>query len=263
MGEVYHGEDQSTGRMAAIKILRGDMAHSQEFRARFEREAKTLSALDHPNIVQIISYGVEDERFYMVLEYIEGQTLAEYLSEHKPLSLERAVPLLSDVAAALDYAHSRQIVHRDVKPRNVMLRQTDDSLRAVLMDFGIVKWLDGTVSLGGALTDGQMIGTVDYAAPEQITAANEIDGRADIYALGVMAYAMLTGELPFKGNVGQIIFAHLQQPPPDPRNVNPMLSDATAGAIIRCLAKKPTARFQTAGAFVDMLKPVESLEVSA
>jgi serine/threonine-protein kinase len=254
MGEVYQGEHHSTGDRAAIKILRGDMAGNAEVRARFEREAKTLAALNHPNIVRIIGYGVDDALFYMVLEYIEGQTLAEYLQKHKPLPLDTALPLLADVAAALDYAHAHHIVHRDVKPRNVMLRRSDGGVRAVLMDFGIVKWVDGTASLGGALTNGEMIGTVDYAAPEQITAANEIDARADIYALGVMAYAMLTGEMPYKGNVGQIIFAHLQQPPPDPRKCVPDLPEATAAAIIRCMAKKPDARFATAGAFVGQLQ---------
>lgn len=135
-----------------------------------------------------------------------------------------------------------------------MLRKTDSGYSAVLMDFGIVKWMDATGSLGGALTEGGMIGTVDYAAPEQITAAHEIDARADVYALGVMAFAMLTGELPFKGNVGQIIFAHLQQPPPDPRKIDPNIPIDVASAIIRCLAKKPEARFQSAGAFIQALR---------
>jgi serine/threonine-protein kinase len=127
-------------------------------------------------------------------------------------------------------------------------------LSAVLMDFGIVKWLEGTASMVGTLTSGGMIGTVDYVAPEQITAAHDVDSRADIYALGMMAYLMMTGRLPFKGSVGQVVYAHLQQTPPDPHLINPALPVRAADAIVRALAKVPESRFRTAGEFAAALR---------
>jgi serine/threonine-protein kinase len=255
MGEVYLGEHVETGAHAAVKVLRAGLSANAEFRARFRREARTLRTLCHPNILGIVDYGIDGDSFYMALEVIDGVTLADYLTEVKQMPLEQSLQVIEDVAAALDHAHAKGIVHRDVKPRNVMLRQTaDGGMAAVLMDFGIVKWLEGTASMVGTLTSGGMIGTVDYAAPEQITAAHEVDSRADIYALGMMAYLMMTGRLPFKGSVGQVVFAHLQQTPTDPHLINSALPERAADAIVRALAKAPESRFRAAGEFAAALR---------
>ena len=256
MGEVYLGEHVETGARTAVKVLHAGLSASAEFRARFRREARTLRTLCHPNILGIVDYGIDRDSFYMALEVIDGVTLADYLVEVKQMPLEQSLQVIEDVAAALDHAHAKGIVHRDVKPRNVMLRRQsqDGALSAVLMDFGIVKWLEGTASMVGTLTSGGMIGTVDYAAPEQITAAHDVDSRADIYALGMMAYLMMTGRLPFKGSVGQVVFAHLQQQPPDPHLINPALPVRAADAIVRALAKMPESRFRTAGEFAAALR---------
>lgn len=248
MGEVYQGEQ--AGKTVAIKILPTDLAAQENFRKRFTREAQTLAGLDHPNIVKVFGSGQSDDVVYMAMEYIQGQELADLIRDHGTLSPEEIRPLLEDCAAALDYAHDHGLVHRDIKPSNIMLRQMDGNLRAVLMDFGIAKIQDAQT----ALTGTGAVGTIDYMAPEQILAAKEVDHRADIYALGVMLYEMLTGERPFKGSAGQVLFAHLQQPPPDPRDVNDDIPSKAAHAVLKALSKNPDDRFQSAGDFAQALQ---------
>jgi len=269
MAEVYKGHHLRLGRTVAIKILPAHLAAEPDFRARFEREAQAVAALKHPNIVQVFDFGDSEGIYYMVMEYIAGQNLAQHLAEAGPLPLAQALPLLQHVASALDYAHAQGLVHRDVKPSNVMLEikdeggsmkdemigQTASSLiphpssffRAVLTDFGIVRMLGG---ITGA-TKTAMMGTLNYMAPEQIRVSQDVDGRADVYALGVMTCQMLTGKLPFSGdNPGAVLMAHLQQPAPDPREFKPDLPERTAHAILRALAKEPEDRYRTAGELV-------------
>jgi len=197
----------------------------------------------------------------MVMEFIDGPDLSTLLKGRGRLPLAEALPLLQDVAAALDYAHSQGVVHRDIKPSNVMVEHADAkhpttgsgknrTTRGVLMDFGIAK----SYAAGTRLTQSGMIGTLDYISPEQIQGSSEVDARADIYSFGVMAYQVLTGELPFKhNNPGAMVLAHLMQPPPDPRAIVPDLPDGVAGAIIQAMAKTPAERFATAGEFVSAL----------
>ncbi len=241
--------------MVAIKVLPASLAGQADFRERFEREARAVAALKHPNIVQVYDFGDADGMYYMVMEYIAGTDLAQALVERGALPLAQARVLICDVAAALDYAHAHGLVHRDVKPSNVMLQPApsggDQELRAVLTDFGIAKILTGT---GDITRVGMLIGTPDYMAPEQIHAANAVDARADVYALGVMLFLMLTGQLPFTGDIpGEVVLAHLHHSVPDPRALLPELPAKVAMAIIRALAKDPAERYQTAGALAAAL----------
>jgi hypothetical protein len=258
MGEVYHGQHSALQRAVAVKVLGAALYERADLVARFEREARLVATLDHPHIVRVFDYGVDAGICYMVMEYIDGQPLNALLRAGA-LPIPTAHTILTDIAAALDCAHGLGIVHRDVKPGNVMIQRTTrgragtdagdgGEMRAILMDFGIAKLRDDGFST--TLTGTGMIGTLDYAAPEQITSARAVDPRADIYALGVVAYQLVTGHLPFEGTAAHVVFAHLQQPPPDPRAHCPVLSAAAAAAILQALSKDPADRFPTAGAFV-------------
>ncbi len=266
MAEVYKGRHTRLNRWVAIKILPASLAADADFRARFEREAQSVASLRHPNIVQVFDFGDVSGTYYMVMEFISGKDLGQFMTDSGPISYEQARPVIRDLCEALDYAHAQGLVHRDVKPSNVLLRLTDDGrpmagvslspvighLSAVLTDFGIAKMLGGDT---GATKTGLMMGTLNYMAPEQIRSAGEVDGRADIYALGVMLYQMLTGQLPFLAdNPGAMMLAHLQQPPADPRDVTASIPNGVADAILQALEKDPNDRFKSAG---DMFKAME------
>ncbi len=261
MAEVYKGRHARLERTVAIKIL---PAHSlgrdsgqAVFAQRFEREARAVASLRHPNIVEVFDFGDIQGTYYMVMEFVRGEDLARLLREVGRFDLPQAQSILAQISSALDHAHAQGLVHRDIKPSNVMLEGLDRSTtaaglqpayRAVLTDFGIAKILGGDTA---ATQTGMLMGTLDYMAPEQIRSAAEVDHRADIYALGVMAYQMLTGQLPMLGdNPGAVMLAHLQTPPPDPRSLRPELSAACAQALLRALAKDPQDRFATSGALV-------------
>lgn len=248
MAEIYKANHPDQGFPVAIKILRASLSVDEQFQRRFRREAHVIASLQHPNIVHLFDYGDENKTFYMVMEYLPGKDLGQVLKKRGRLPFPEAQGILQQVADALDYAHSKGLVHRDIKPSNIML--TDDG-RAVLMDFGITKILGGQT----ALTHTGMLGTLDYIAPEQIRASDEVDVHADQYALGVLAYQLLTGELPFKkSNPGALLIAHLQQPPPDPRALVGNLPASTAHAIQRAMGKNPADRFETVAEFISHLQ---------
>lgn len=251
MAEVYKGLHPRLDRTVAIKILPSRLAREGEsgravFAQRFEREARAVAALRHPNIVQVFDFGDMEGTYYMVMEFINGQDLGKLLQDSGSLDLIQAAQVLSELASALDYAHAQGLVHRDVKPSNVLLEPLSDegAFRVVLTDFGITKILGADTA---ATQTGIIMGTLDYMAPEQIRSAGEVDPRADIYALGAMSYQMLTGRLPFPGeNPGAIMLAHLQTPPPDPRELLPELPESVAQAIQQALAKDPNQRQEKA-----------------
>jgi len=256
MSEVYRGRHPRLERTVAIKVLPTSLASEGDFRDRFEREARSIATLRHANIVQVFDFGDEDGLYYMVIEYIDGKDLTHYMQQSGPMPLTAVRPLARDIAGALDYAHAQGLVHRDVKPSNVMLQAVTGSggseLRAILTDFGIAKIRTGSL---GATQTGTLMGTLDYMAPEQIDASGDVDGRVDVYALGVMLYQMLSGELPFKGdNPGAILIAHLQDPIPDPRTLVPDMPEPAATAIMRAMAKNRDDRFSTAGELVGACK---------
>lgn len=247
MGEVYRAVDGTTGNPVAIKVLPVGTAMDTEAKRRFEREAQVVTNLEHPNIVKLLGFGKEDERAYMVMEYISGGTLSDILKSKGRLARAEALAILEKMAEALDHAHSRGIVHRDIKPGNVMV---DEKGRPVLMDFGIARM----AAMTQLTATGGMMGTLDYIAPEQIQGATNVSGQADIYALGVMTYQMLTGELPFrKNNAGALVLAHLMEPPPDACERVRGLGETVCAAIQQAMAKKPEDRYESVGAFVAAL----------
>jgi len=249
MGEVYRGFGQ--GQVVAIKVLPQKFAGQAEFRKRFAREAETMTSLQHTNIVRMYDYGeTQDGIAYMVMEFIDGQELNELLRTRGPQPFESVEPFIREFADALDYAHAKGFVHRDIKPSNIMVRQgPDGQLHPVLMDFGVAKIQDAQTRLTGT----GAVGTIDYMAPEQIREAGSVDGRADIYAMGLVLYELMTGQRPFQGNAAQVMFAHLQQPAPDPRRANPNIPNRVAESILRALAKLPDDRYPSAQAMANAM----------
>jgi serine/threonine protein kinase len=240
MAVVYRARQDSLERTVAVKILSENLAASPEFMERFRREARTAANLRHPNVITVFDFG-QDERGvpYLVLEYIEGPTLADLMDGG--LDDKRIPDLLDQIAAGLDYAHARGVIHRDIKPGNVLM--TDDG-RAVLADFGLAWLLEGAHL---TLTGG-VIGTPEYMAPEQ-AGGEPIDHRADVYSLGVVLYEMLVGERPFVAETPiAVLLQHLQDVPPSVLEARPDLPLAVGGVVAKALAKAPGERYLSAGA---------------
>lgn len=265
MGEVYKGFHD--GDVVAIKVVLPEKQLDKDILVRFDREANITSLLEHPNIVKLYEAGIENETRYMVLEFIDGQDLGQFVKARGQLDKEEVLEIFEQLCNALDYTHTHNIVHRDIKPSNIMLRLADDNetQHVILMDYGIAKIIsNGSItnpsmpaaSLNGT-TDTELVGTADYMAPEQLIASKNIDHRADVYAMGVTLYEMLTGQRPFSGGVGQVVFALLQQPPPDPRKFVPEMPSRLAELLLRALAKDPDDRFQSAGEFFNALKEAQ------
>ncbi|MFH1635829.1 MAG: serine/threonine-protein kinase, partial [Chloroflexota bacterium] len=245
MSEIYKGRHTRLNRDVAIKVLPAGLATEADFRTRFEREARAIASLRHNNIVQVFDFGDVENTYFMVMEFIDGHDLAHNMRETGPFSFTETHHIMEQIASAIDYAHQQGFVHRDIKPSNVMIEQKGSDLRAVLTDFGIAKIRAGDT---GATKTGMMMGTLNYMAPEQIRSSGQVDGKADIYALGVMLFQMLTGQLPFVGdNPGNIMMAHLQKEPPNPQELVPEIPDAVAKAILKALEKEPEDRLATAG----------------
>jgi serine/threonine-protein kinase len=256
MAEVYKAQDCKGGHSVAIKVLLPHFLRETSVRQRFQREVRAAARLEHPNIVQVYECGEADGRYYLVMQYIAGPNLGQFLDGHGRLPLTQACRIIQDVANALDYVHRRGLVHRDVKASNVMLdpivanEARDLEYRAMIMDFGLAKILDESARL----SHSGVVGTFGYIAPEQIQSPGRVDGRADVYALGVVAYQMLTGQLPFvQRNPGALLMAHLTQPPPDPRERVPDLPRHVTEALQLALAKRPEDRYPTAGALAEAL----------
>lgn len=239
MGEVYKAFDGS--RTVALKVLPEELAEPDTLR-RFEREIQALQSLQHPSVVQYYSANLQHTPPYLVVEFIDGQDLATHLSQTGAWSAEDALQLMKELVEAVAHVHQQGFVHRDIKPANVMLRPNLDgeTFAPILMDFGVVKLRDATQTLTGT----GAVGTIYYMAPEQIQQSKTVDTRADLYALGAMWYELVTGKTPFEGNAGQVLFAHIQQPAPDPRKLQPDLPEWQARAILKALEKDPDARFE-------------------
>jgi hypothetical protein len=241
MGSVYLARDLTLDREVAIKVVKTDSS-SRDVHERLRREARTAARLSHPNIVPLHAFGEVEGMPYFVMGYVRGESLAVRLRRDGTLPEDDARRILADLAEALDHAHRQGVVHRDVKPDNVLL--DDESGRALLTDFGVAKALGGGETMTAI---GSVVGTPSYMSPEQAAGRPDIDGRSDLYSLGVMAYAMLSGRLPFEGKTpGDVLAKHLTQEPPPLRTLAPALSDATAQTVERCLAKDPARRFSDA-----------------
>lgn len=246
MGTVYLAANPVLPRRDALKVLSSELSRDPPFRARFIREADLAATLDHPNIVTVYTRGeTEEGQLWIAMQYVAGSDAHKELDEGR-MTVKRAVHITSEVAKALDYAHRRNLVHRDVKPGNFLLAVDDE--RVLLADFGIARALDDTA---GLTATGTIMATVAYAAPE-LLGAGHIDGRADIYALGCSLYRMLTGEAPFasSGGIAAVMAAHLSQPPP--RVTDRMdLPRGIDGVIAKAMAKNPDDRYQRARDFAE------------
>ncbi len=243
MGEVYEG--RGTHERVAIKTMLSEFAHNPDFRTRFEREAEAGQRLQHPNITRVLASGEFNDTPYLIMEYIEGYELGKALKGGGIMTVETACKVMRHICSALTAVHNAGYVHRDIKPSNIMIR---DNGQAMLMDFGISKAQDAyTITGTGA------VGTIQYMAPEQIMSSKDVDHRADIYALGCVLYQMLTGETPFTGQSASIMFAQIQQPAPDPRDIQPDIPQAVAEAILKSLEKDPDERFASTEEFATTL----------
>ena len=244
MGVVYRATDITLDRPVALKVLAPSLARDRVFRARFERECRLAAALDHPNVVPIFHAGAEQGALYLTMRFVEGTDLRAVLAEEGRLEPARAARILAQVAAALTAAHGRGLVHRDVKPANILIATREGTEHAFLTDFGITMERAGT---GGLTKTGFAVGTADYMSPEQARGV-DVDGRADIYALGCVLYRALTGSVVYdKDSDVDKLWAHIHEPPPDLLGVRPELPPALGDVVERALAKVPADRQQTAG----------------
>jgi serine/threonine protein kinase len=236
MAEVYLAYDRRVRRQVAVKVLYG---RDEPFVRRFEREALAVGALSHNHILPLYDFGEQSPWYYLVMPYVDGCTLRDYLFRHKQLMLEEAASFLSQIASALQYAHDHGVVHRDVKPSNILLRQDG---YAYLVDFGLAKAMQGAEVLTSA---GAMVGTPEYMAPEQSNGLS--DYRSDIYSLGIILYQMLTGQLPFLAESPVAVsLKHIQSIPARPRTLNSSIPRSIEDVILKAMAKNPDDRYQAA-----------------
>ena len=253
-GVVYRARDVRLRRDVAVKLLRRELVSAQGFVERFEREAQALAALRHPNIVPVYSIGDQDDLIFLVMPFVSGVTLTDYLREHGRLSVAEAEQILRDVGGALSAAHAVGLVHRDIKPDNIMLE--GPKKLPLLMDFGIAKTgqTGSGASAPGLTATGMVMGTPYYMSPEQATADPAVDARSDIYSLGVLAYQLFTGQLPFTGDsIYAVLSQHLTTPVPEARTVRPDIPPRISAAVHRAMAKKPDERFQRVEEFLEAL----------
>ena len=244
MSEVHRGMDKRLGRDVAVKVLRADLARDPQFQMRFRREAQNAAALNHPAIVAVYDTGEVQSEFgplpYIVMEYVDGQTLREIVKTQGPMSQQRVIEVMADVCAALDFSHKHNIIHRDVKPANIMINRAG---AVKVMDFGIAR----------ALGEGQnvtqtaaVIGTAQYLSPEQAR-GEAVDARSDVYAAGCVLFELLTGEPPFTGDTPvAVAYQHVREDPRSPSEVNPQVTPALDAIVLKALSKNPANRYQSA-----------------
>ncbi|MGW6729038.1 protein kinase domain-containing protein [Nocardia sp. NPDC055029] len=250
MGAVYLAQHPRLPRRDAVKVLDARLAVEPTFRARFEREADLAARLRHPNVVQIFDRGVDGDRLWIAMQFVDGLDAAQLLRQGlSVLTPERAVRIVAEAAKGLDYAHRQGLLHRDIKPANLLIARAEDGTDEVLVtDFGIARSMGETTSLTSA---GSVLGTLAYAAPEQLE-GDPLDVRTDVYALGGTLYELLTGFVPFqRESPAALISAHLIEPPPRPSAGNPALPPAMDAVIARAMAKNPDDRFASCGALAD------------
>ncbi|MDQ4041055.1 MAG: protein kinase, partial [Actinomycetota bacterium] len=236
MSTVYRAFDMTLERPVAIKLLHREIASDSDQIERFRREARAVAQLSHPHIVTVIDAGEDDGRPYIVFEYVEGRTLKQAIKEAGRLPVSEAVAYAVEIARALGCAHDNNIVHRDVKPQNVLV---DVEGRAKVTDFGIARSLDEE----GLTADGRVLGTTDYVSPEQAL-GHPVTPQSDLYSLGIVLYEMLTGEVPFKGeNQVAVAMKHVREALPDVQALRPGVSAALAAIVDRATAKDLTRRY--------------------
>ncbi len=251
MAQVYRAYHPQLDRYLAIKVLRSDLVEEAEFLARFQREARAVAGLRHPNIVQIYDFDVQDDLYYMAIELLDGDSLKARLNRYRTqgaaMPFGEVARILLDVLGGLGYAHSEGVIHRDIKPANIMLNRRG---QAIITDFGIAQIIGGTqYTLSGAL-----MGTLNYMAPEQ-GLHGRTDARSDLYSLGIVFYEMVTGKPPFDADTPlAILMKHLNDPLPLPRQLNPALPEPFERVLLKALAKNPEDRYQNAAEMADALQ---------
>jgi hypothetical protein len=242
MGAVYLATHARLARKVALKVIAPELAHDEEFRARFLRETQLVASLDHPNVIPIYDAGEVDGLLYLAMRYVAGPSLRTVLRQRGTLGAEQALAVARQIGGALDAAHAAGLVHRDVKPANVLLSEPDE--RAFLCDFGLAKRKDSR----GLTQTGSFLGTVDYAAPEQIE-GRSVDGRADVYSLACVLFHCLAGRAPYvRDTEYAVLHAHVSEPAPPLSSSRPDLPRALDDVLLRAMAKDPFARYATAGA---------------
>lgn len=264
MGAVYLAQQSRPRRQVAVKVLlpAAKLKPHQlaAFLERFRRETDAAASLEHPNIMPVHEYGERDGLAYLVMPYISGGTLRDVMEREGPLSLDKAAYYLDQVAAALDFAHARGVIHRDIKPANILMTPEG---RLLLTDFGLVKVIaDGQAAQTRLTGEGAPVGTPDYMSPEQVM-GDEVDGRADLYSLGVILYQMVTGSTPFQGETPmQIAAQQLHMQPASPRLLRPDLSQTAEQVMLRMMAKRPVDRFPSGREFASAFRTaVTSVEM--
>ncbi|MCZ6917846.1 MAG: serine/threonine-protein kinase, partial [Gemmatimonadetes bacterium] len=245
MGIVYLAQEVRLDRPVALKVLPIELSQKPDVRDRFLREARTAAKLSHPNIIPIFAVDEAEQFVYFAMAYVAGETLGQRVQARGPLPPSEAARVLKEMGWALSYAHSQGVVHRDVKPDNILLEE--GAGRALVADFGIAGLLEG----GAATGVGEIIGTAEFMSPEQARGAG-VDARSDTYSMGVVGFYALSGTLPFHDErVAEVLRQHREEPPPPLKTVAPQVPSRLARCVDRCLAKDPDARFETASDFSD------------
>lgn len=239
MALVYKAHDLLLDRNVAVKVLRQQFVHDEEFIRRFRREAQSAASLSHPNVVSIYDVGQENEIHYIVMEYVEGHNLNEIIKERAPLQVEEAVRIASQICDALDHAHQNQIIHRDIKPHNILIGRNG---RVKVTDFGIARAVTSTT----ITQTGSVVGSVHYFSPEHAKGVTTGE-KSDLYSLGIVLYQMLTARLPFLGESPiSVALKHLQEEFEEPRDVNPLIPQSVENIILKSMRKNPQERYQSA-----------------
>lgn len=247
MALVYRAHDILLNRNVAIKVLRSQFVHDEEFIRRFRREAQSAASLSHPNVVSIYDVGQEDEIHYIVMEYVEGKNLNEIIKERAPLQVDESVRIASQICDALDHAHQNQIIHRDIKPHNIMIGRNG---RVKVTDFGIARAVTSTT----ITQTGSVIGSVHYFSPEHAKGVTTGE-KSDLYSLGIVLYQMLTASLPFIGESPiSVALKHLQEDFEEPRLLNPLIPQSVENIIMRSMRKNPEERYSSAKAMLQDLE---------
>jgi len=254
MAYVYRAKDRETGRTVAVKVLMSRLTGDQEAVARLRREAQVAMRLDHPNVCGILAWGEAGGMPYLVMPFLDGETLSRRETRHGPMPASLAVLFLRQLCRGLHHAHTAGVLHRDLKPENVMLvTEESGAERAVVMDFGLAKESVAGPEVMKLTATGIVLGTPEFMSPEQIR-GQPLDSRSDIFALGVLGFELLAGRLPFEGKTGQeTMLAHLTGQPVRLRQVNPALPEWLEQVIARSMAHRPEERFDSMQDFEEAL----------